>query len=222
MFWDVFISHASEDKDSFVRPLAKALHHLGLSVWYDEFSLRPGDSLCRSIDKGLADSKFGIVVISSNFIKKEGSEYELRGLVSRETSQDRIILPIWLDITHDEVVKFSPSLADKIALKTSELNAHDIAINLLRKISPDKYSQYSQEELHRYTNGTAVQNLQEQLNFLQEKLSEYQCPYCGSQIISRIEAPADDDFKHWDLRETFECGFTRFGSIEEQHCSKHI
>ncbi len=54
--WDVFISHASEDKDSFVRPLAVALKQLGASVWYDEFSLKLGDSMSRSIDKGLSKS----------------------------------------------------------------------------------------------------------------------------------------------------------------------
>ena len=58
--WDAFISHASEDKETFVRPLAVALRALGLKIWYDEFSLRLGDSLSRSIDKGLADSTFGI------------------------------------------------------------------------------------------------------------------------------------------------------------------
>jgi len=57
--WDVFICHASEDKDAFVRPLAVALRQLGVSVWYDEFSLEVGDSISRSIDKGLAESAYG-------------------------------------------------------------------------------------------------------------------------------------------------------------------
>ena len=52
--YDVFISHASEDKDEIVRPLANALRSEGLEVWYDEFSLRIGDSLRRKIDHGLA------------------------------------------------------------------------------------------------------------------------------------------------------------------------
>ena len=46
----LFISHASEEKADFVRPLAHALKKQGLRVWYDEFSLKPGDSLRRSID----------------------------------------------------------------------------------------------------------------------------------------------------------------------------
>jgi hypothetical protein len=75
--WDLFISHASEDKDSFVRPLATALRQLGVMVWYDEFSLSIGDSISRSIDSGLANSKYGLVVISESFIRKKWPEYEL-------------------------------------------------------------------------------------------------------------------------------------------------
>ena len=66
----MFISHASEDKDSVVRPLALALKNKGINVWYDEFELKIGDSLRRKIDQGLSKSKFGIVVISRSFIKK--------------------------------------------------------------------------------------------------------------------------------------------------------
>jgi hypothetical protein len=50
--WEVFISHASEDKDAVVRPFAEALEARGLKVWYDEFTLRVGDSLRQSIDRG--------------------------------------------------------------------------------------------------------------------------------------------------------------------------
>lgn len=64
--------HASEDKDEVVRPLATALRDKGVKVWYDEFEMKIGDSLRRKIDKGLANSKFGIVVISKSFIKKVG------------------------------------------------------------------------------------------------------------------------------------------------------
>ena len=59
--WDVFISHADEDKEDFVRPLARALHGRGLSVWFDELTLTVGDSLRRSIDLGLARSRFGVL-----------------------------------------------------------------------------------------------------------------------------------------------------------------
>jgi hypothetical protein len=71
MGWDVFISHASEDKDDFVRPLADNLQRSGLRVWFDEFTLTVGDSLRRSIDRGLAKSQYGIVVISPSFLEKD-------------------------------------------------------------------------------------------------------------------------------------------------------
>lgn len=88
--WDVFVSHASEDKETFVRPLAVALQGLGVSVWYDEFSLRIGDSLSRSINKGIANSRFGLVIVTPAFIEKPWPEYELRGLVAREIDEDRV------------------------------------------------------------------------------------------------------------------------------------
>ena len=65
--YDVFISHATEDKDDIVRPLAEALINQNLRVWYDEFELRLGDSLRRKIDVGLTQSRFGIVVLSHAF-----------------------------------------------------------------------------------------------------------------------------------------------------------
>src|ERR1051325_3140270 len=76
--YDAFICHASEDKDDLVRPLAEGLMKLGHKIWYDEFQLRVGDSLRRSIDKGLARSRFGIVVLSPSFFAKNWPQYELR------------------------------------------------------------------------------------------------------------------------------------------------
>ncbi|CAK8725647.1 hypothetical protein KKHLCK_17260 [Candidatus Electrothrix laxa] len=117
--WDVFISHASEDKDEFVRPLALALRSYGLTVWYDEFSLSIGQSLSESIDKGLAKSRYGIVVISPNFIAKPWPKRELRGLTARDMTEENIILPIWHNITKAELLAFSPPLADVLALDSS-------------------------------------------------------------------------------------------------------
>ena len=71
MTYDVFICHASEDKASFVKELAEELRERNVSVWYDEFSLNLGDSLVKSIDKGIADSAYGIVVLSPSFFAKQ-------------------------------------------------------------------------------------------------------------------------------------------------------
>jgi hypothetical protein len=96
--WDVFISHASEDKEAFVRPLARGLAERGVTVWFDEFTLAIGDSLRRSIDQGLARSRFGVVVISKNFLHKEWPQKELDGLVAREINGIKVILPVWHQI----------------------------------------------------------------------------------------------------------------------------
>lgn len=125
--YDVFISHASEDKDSVVRPLALALKEKGGNVWYDEFELKIGDSLRRKIDQGLSKSKFGIVVISRSFIKKGWTNYELDGLMTKAISGQQILLPIWHDITKQEVIDYSPSLADKVARNTSQETVEEIA-----------------------------------------------------------------------------------------------
>ncbi len=223
--WDVFISHASEDKESFVRPLAIALQNLGLSVWYDEFSLRLGDSLSRSIDKGLASSAFGIVIISPHFVQKPWPEYELRGLVSREVGEDRVILPLWHGVTRKDVLAFSPSLADKVALNTTGLDAQSVALHLLREIRPDIYRLHPRAELERLATGAALRDLQaeiermrEQLDSARQELSEYRCPFCNAELAVRIDAPADPEQKVWGVREEFGCGLQRFDSFIERPC----
>jgi hypothetical protein len=122
MLYDVFISHASEDKDGFVRLLAGQLKERRIEVWYDEFCLRPGDSLRQSIDQGLSKSRYGIVVLSRAFFQKQWTNWELDGLLSRQlhsTPGANMILPIWHGVTKEEIIHYSPSLADKVALTSS-------------------------------------------------------------------------------------------------------
>jgi hypothetical protein len=134
--YDVFISHASEDKDDFVRDLALALQRRGLEVWYDEFTLRVGDSLRRKIDAGVSTSRFGVVVLSPSFFAKNWSQYELDGLVTREMSGgDQIILPIWHKVSREEVVGYSPSLADKVALKSADEDIEEIASQIAEVVA---------------------------------------------------------------------------------------
>lgn len=125
--YDVFISHASEDKDDIVRSLANALSSRGLEVWYDEFTLRIGDSLRQKIDKGLANSRVGLVVLSPAFLSKGWTNYELDGIVTRSISGEQILLPIWHNVTKQHVVDFSPSLADKVARSTATHTVEEIA-----------------------------------------------------------------------------------------------
>jgi len=222
--YDVFISHASEDKE-FVRQLAIALQSLGVSVWYDEFSLRLGVSLSGSIDKGIASSRFSLVVISQHFIKKFWPQRELGGLITREIEEGRVIIPIWYGITLQQLVNFSPTLADKVAVQTEGRTSKDISFQILQEVRPDLYAKYSPAELERIASGEALRDLQREidrvrkdLEEVREELAEYRCPYCGAAMISRVDAPADPEEKYWDIRENFECGYQVFGGSIERPC----
>jgi hypothetical protein len=118
--WDVFISHASEDKESFVRPLAGALERTGLQVWFDATALTIGDSLRGKIDEGLSHSRYGIVVLSPNFFVKPWPQQELDGLVSKEVSGIKVILPVWHNIDFEGVRARSPMLAGRLAARSSD------------------------------------------------------------------------------------------------------
>jgi len=135
---DVFICHASEDKEDFVRPLAERLRQQHIDVWYDEFSLSIGDSLTQKIDEGLAKSRFGIVVLSPNFFKKPWAKRELNGLTTREMAEKRdLILPIWHRVGVNDVIQYSPPLADKRAASSSDgINA--VLREITKKVKPEE------------------------------------------------------------------------------------
>ena len=139
--YDLFISHASEDKDAIVRPLATILERLSVRVWYDEFSLQLGDSLTASIDKGLQESRYGLVVLSKAFLSKKWTEYEYRSLMTREIDGERVILPLWYDVTKEEVKNFSLYLADIMALPISKANFGKIVPAILKVVRPDIYQE---------------------------------------------------------------------------------
>lgn len=131
--YDVFISHASEDK-KFVDELAKSLEGSGFSVWYDSFVVGWGDDLRSTIDNGLKNSRYGIVVFSKAFFaKKKWTEYELDGLFSKEKNGKNVILPIWHNITREDVSEYSPTFADRIAKKSDNIN--DIVVDLKKLLT---------------------------------------------------------------------------------------
>ncbi len=133
--YDAFISHASEDKDDFVRPLAGILKEYGFRVWYDEFELEIGDSLRESIDKGLVNSRYGIVVLSPKFLDKNWTKYELNSLVAKEIEGEKVILPIWHNVTKKQVMGYSPMLADKLALSSETMAIDQIAKKICRALA---------------------------------------------------------------------------------------
>jgi len=126
--FDVFISHASEDKADVAHPLAEILKRSGVRVWLDKFELRVGDSLREAIDLGLRNSRYGVVVLSSHFFEKKWPARELNGLFALEDERKRI-LPVWHGVSKSDVAKYSPILADRLAANTSEgINAVAAAI----------------------------------------------------------------------------------------------
>jgi hypothetical protein len=119
MLWDVFISHANDDKEAVARPLAALLESKGLRVWLDEQQLKVGDSLSGKIGDGLAFSQFGIVILSPAFFANDYPQKELQALLSRQTSQGRYILPVLHELEHSELKTRAPLIADLLAISTS-------------------------------------------------------------------------------------------------------
>lgn len=216
--YDVFISHASEDKEHLVRAIAHALSDFGVRVWYDEISLKLGDSLRRSIDTGLAKSAVGLIVISPHFIGKAWPERELAGLTSLALAGRGRIIPLWHQIGHDDVLDFSPPLADLFAIQTGGMSAAELAIKLLAQIRPDIYSSLPRDELLRRASGDAFRELQGELETVEELLADFQCPYCRAALVQRMDAPVDDLQKHWDAIDVYECGLETFGGEIRHPC----
>lgn len=136
LLYDAFICHASEDKGTVVRELADLLQQKHIEVWYDEFTLEIGDSIRRAIDRGLRQSRFGIVVLSRAFFQKKWPQYELDGLLEKEmVDRDKVILPVWHGIDHSFVMSYSASLAGRLAANTS-VGLTEVADQLSRVIKP--------------------------------------------------------------------------------------
>lgn len=138
MQYDYFISHASEDKDLIARPLAHFLKTANFNIWFDEFSLKLGDSLRASIDGGLAESSHGIAILSRSFFEKSWTRRELAALVSL-TTESRRLLPIWHNVNASDVAKFSPMLAD-VKAATTERGLQWVAEQIVTATAPDRLS----------------------------------------------------------------------------------
>ncbi len=126
----VFVCHASEDK-AFVEPLVSALKAAGIKVWYDRDKMKWGDDLRSFIDRGLSNSRFGIVVLSKAFLKrKRWTEHELNGLFAKERAGEKVILPIRHEVTQDDLAEYSPSFVDRIAMDSQKNSVEEIVRNL--------------------------------------------------------------------------------------------
>lgn len=137
--YDVFVSHAYEDKELFVDEFVEALQNQGLKVWYDTDKLKWGDSMREKIDRGLAKSRYGVVILSPNYIAehKYWTKAELNGLFQVETVNGKTILPIWHNLTKKQVVEYSPIIADRKAMTTASMTPEEIAAELKELFAPD-------------------------------------------------------------------------------------
>lgn len=133
--YDVFLSHSSLDKEVFVSELSTRLSAQGFKVFEDVKVFKIGDSQIAQMNMGILNSRFVIVFLSPNFIKSGWSEYEFKSFLNREINEKRIILlPIWHDITKEEVQRYNPYIVDKFSLDTSKFTMDEIVEHISQVI----------------------------------------------------------------------------------------
>lgn len=115
----LFISYASEDRADFAEPLAIKLRE-NYDVWFAPYELTVGDSLFQKINEGLRSCDYGVVILSHSFFAKKWPPAELNGLFALEEPSRKIILPVWRNITAEEIKEYSPILADRVAANGSQ------------------------------------------------------------------------------------------------------
>ncbi|MCH9742993.1 MAG: toll/interleukin-1 receptor domain-containing protein [Proteobacteria bacterium] len=117
-----FISHDSRDKDELVRELAFELSKLLCLVWYDEYSLKVGDSLSENIERGLKETKKCVVILSPNFLNNTGwGKAEFDFIYQRELIENKnIFLPVWHNVGIQEVKNYNEKIAGRLGLNSAE------------------------------------------------------------------------------------------------------
>jgi hypothetical protein len=106
-------------------------------VWLDKRVLKIGDSLLQKIDEGLAESRYGIVILSPSFFGKAWAVKELDGLVQKEMGGRKVILPVWHKMTREDVARHSPTLAGRMAGNTGK-GIGELAKELVLALSEDE------------------------------------------------------------------------------------
>lgn len=127
---DFFVCHASNDKPTFVAPFVEALIRKGMTVWYDEYDITIGDDLLAKINDGLANSDFGIVVLSPDFFAAHTTwtSREVGAFTARKDVDGKShTLPLWHNVTKAEVVARNPILGGLHAWKTSEHSVEELS-----------------------------------------------------------------------------------------------
>ena len=132
--YDVFVSHANDNKQAFVDALSAGLNRLGIKVWYDSSVLDWGDDWKTKIEEGLAKSRFGIVVLSPQFIGREWTTKELQELLNRQNERhEKVVLPLLYNLTVDDMKAKYPDLAPiQARVIREDEDAKDVVIDFAR------------------------------------------------------------------------------------------
>lgn len=122
-----FISHDSRD-DEIARKIALGMQQHRCSVWYDEFTLRAGDNLRDSIEKGLKECRKCVLVLSNHFFSNGGwTKREFDSIFTREILQEsNIVLPVWFKVDKTAVYNYSPSLLNVKGLYWDRLGEAEV------------------------------------------------------------------------------------------------
>lgn len=146
--YDVFVSHAWEDKESFADEFVQELRKLNLRVWYDTSQIKWGDSMRAKIDDGLKKSQFGVVILSPDYIKegKYWTKTELDGLFQLESINGKMLLPVWHNLTKKEVTAYSPIIAGRLAMNTASMTPTEIAEEFAKLLEVEPQTAVSETE----------------------------------------------------------------------------
>lgn len=132
--YDVFVSHANANKQSFVDSLYDQLNRLRIRIWYDSTEIDWGDGLKEKIQEGLSKCRFGIVILSPEFIDRKWTNQELTELLTRQNeSHEKVVLPLLYNLTVDQMKEQYPILGNIKAREVrSGEDAKDVVIDFAR------------------------------------------------------------------------------------------
>lgn len=132
-----FISHDFRDKDEIARPIALGLIKLMKPVWFDEYSLKVGDRLRESIERGIKECNKCVLILSPNFLSNSGwTKTEFNSIFTRELIEGSdFLLPVWCGVDKKEIFEYSPSLVDRVGVNWN-LGVDEVVKRLSRSINP--------------------------------------------------------------------------------------
>ena len=158
--WDAFLSYASEDKVAFAKPLAELLRYERMSIWFDEFELGLGDSITQSIERGLANSKAGIIAISKVSLNKNWTKYEISTSKTLFINYGTRLVPLWLDVDADAIRLTDPGILDIKGIDCAGKSIEEICFNIIYAIRPDIHSNLRQKlQLDRFNIKSTVSEI---------------------------------------------------------------